>query len=277
MRVGLIGYPLGHSLSPRFQQPAFDALGINARYDLWPLPPEAVAEHVAGLRQLDALGCNVTVPHKELVVRLADETTATVTRLGAANTLVRLTDGRLLADNTDVYGFERSLSEAGVAVRGETVIILGAGGAARAVLAVAADQGAAHLIIANRHPERAARLIADLALGDRALAVPLTEADLAPHLATCRLLVNATSLGWHGDDSPLPIAGLTAGAAVYDLTYRETFLLRDARARGLLGIDGLRMLVYQGARSFELWTGRDAPVAIMQAAAEAALAARPRD
>ena len=109
-RVGLIGYPLGHSLSPAFQQAALDARGIAARYELWPTPPEGVPGLVAGLRRPDAFGCNVTIPHKEIVVGLVDESTPAVARLGAANTIVRLADGRLRADNTDLHGFGRTLA-----------------------------------------------------------------------------------------------------------------------------------------------------------------------
>lgn len=273
-RVGLIGWPLGHSLSPAFQQAAFDACGIAVRYELWPTPPERVAAVVAGLRQPDALGSNVTIPHKEMILDLIDERTAAVTRVGAANTLVRLPDGRLRADNTDLYGFQRTLVEAGLSVRGATVVVLGAGGAARAVLVALGDAGARRLIVANRRPERAARLLADLALEGLGEAVQLDGETLRPRLSSAALIVNATAVGWHGDETPLDPALLPAGAAVYDLTYRDTALLRAARMRGLPTLDGLRMLVYQGARSFELWTGQAAPVTIMMAAAEAAVAAR---
>jgi shikimate dehydrogenase len=275
-RVGLLGYPLGHSLSPAFQQAALDACGIAARYELWPTPPEAVPALVASLRQPDAFGCNVTIPHKERVVGLVDEAAPAVARLGAANTLVRLAGGRLRADNTDLYGFARTLAEAGLALRSATAVVLGAGGAARAVLVALAEAGVARLIVANRHPERAARLVAALGLTGIATAAPLADAALRPWLPGAALIVNATAVGWHGDETPLDPDLLPAGAAVYDLTYRSTALLRAARARGLLALDGLRMLVYQGARSFELWTGRAAPLPVMLAAAEAALAARER-
>jgi shikimate dehydrogenase len=275
-RVGLIGYPLGHSLSPVFQQAAFDACGIDARYELWPTPAEGVAAVVAGLRRPDALGCNVTVPHKELVVGLADERSAAVARVGAANTLVRLADGRLRADNTDLYGFRRALDEAGVAVRGATVVVLGAGGAARAVLVALAEAGVARLLVANRRPERAARLLAELDLAVLGEVAPLDGPALRDWLPGAALIVNATAVGWHGDETPLDPDWLPSGAAVYDLTYRDTALLRAARARGLAAHDGLTMLVYQGARSFELWTDQPAPVGVMLAAAEAGLAARAR-
>jgi shikimate dehydrogenase len=142
------------------------------------------------------------------------------------------------------------------------------------VLVALAEAGVARLTVANRHPARAECLIADLDLAAIATAVPLDDATLRPLLPGAALLVNATAVGWHGDDTPLDPALVPAGMAVYDLTYRSTALLRAARQRGLLAIDGLRMLVYQGARSFELWTGRPAPASVMLAAAEAALAAR---
>jgi shikimate dehydrogenase len=234
---------------------------------------------VAGLRRPDAFGCNVTIPHKELVVGLVDESTPAVSRLGAANTIVRLPDGRLRADNTDLYGFGRTLTEAGLALRGATALVLGAGGAARAVLAALAEAGVARLVVANRHPHRAARLIDALDLAGLAAAAPLDAESLSPVLPAAALVVNATAVGWHGDETPLVddlLGLLPVGAVVYDLTYRQTALLRAAGARGLTALDGLRMLVYQGARSFELWTGRAAPLPVMLAAAEAALADRDR-
>lgn len=275
-RVGLLGYPLGHSLSPIFQQAALDALGIAARYELWPTPPEELPAAVARLRQPDTFGANVTVPHKEAVLALVDERTPAVQRLGAANTLIRLPDGRLRADNTDLDGFRRALTEAGLPARNARILVLGAGGAARAVLVALADAGARHLTVANRNLDRAARLIDDLGLGDRATAEPLSAAALEPIMGTIDLIVNATSIGWHDNETPIEPALIPDGAAVYDLTYRSTALLQSARQRGLATLDGLTMLVYQGARSFELWTGQAPPLAIMLAAARAALAERER-
>lgn len=275
-RVGLIGYPLGHSLSPSFQQAALDSCGIVARYELWPTPSAALADVVARLRQPDSLGANVTIPHKEAVLPLVDEVTAAVARLGAANTVIRLADNRLRADNTDLFGFRHALDEAGLPARGATALVLGAGGAARAVLVALVEAGARRLIVANRHPERAQRLINDLDLAALASIAELEPTTLRPLMPAVNLIVNATAVGWHGDETPLDPDLLPAGAAVYDLTYRSTALLRAAQARGLATLDGLRMLVYQGARSFELWTGQTAPLAIMLAAAEAALAARER-
>ena len=275
-RVGLIGYPLGHSLSPVFQQAAFDALGIPAHYELWPTSPEDVPAVIAGLRQPGMLGCNITVPHKEAVLPLVDEVAPSAARLGAANTIVRLPDSRLRADNTDLHGFSQSLAEAELALDGATVVVIGAGGAARAVLVALATLGVARIVVANRNLARAARLIDELALDERATPVPLDGTRLEPLLAGAALLVNATAVGWHGDETPIDPAVLPPAIAVYDLTYRSTALLRAARARGLVTIDGLRMLVYQGARAFELWTGQPAPAAIMLTAAEAALAARER-
>jgi shikimate dehydrogenase len=276
-RVGLIGYPLGHSLSPAFQQAALDAAGIAARYELWPTPPADLPAVVDRLRRADSLGCNVTVPHKEAVLGLVDALAPGAARLGAANTIVREADGRLRADNTDLIGFRRALGDAGLAIAAGPALLLGAGGAARAVLAALLDGGAPRVIVANRHPARAERLIADLGAGSVAEAASPGEVAGATWLAEVRLVINATSGGWHGDETPIDPAALPPTAAVYDLTYRATALLRAARARGLTAVDGLRMLVYQGAASFELWTGRPAPVAVMLAAAERALAAREAD
>jgi shikimate dehydrogenase len=147
------------------------------------------------------------------------------------------------------------------------------------VLAALAEAGVARLVVANRHPHRAARLIDALDLAGLAAAAPLDAESLSPVLPAAALVVNATAVGWHGDETPLVddlLGLLPVGAVVYDLTYRQTALLRAAGARGQTALDGLRMLVYQGARSFELWTGRAAPLPVMLAAAEAALAARDR-
>jgi shikimate dehydrogenase len=275
LRVGLIGDPIAHSLSPAIQQPALDALGIAARYEPWPTTAVDLAARIAGLRDRAVLGANVTVPHKLAVMALLDEVSPLARRAGAVNTIVQR-DGRLLGENTDVHGFESALAEADPEAATRPTLILGAGGAARAVALALGEGGKTRIAVANRDPVRAARLAADLApIVIRT--VGYDEAALAAELAAAMLLVNATSVGWHADEAPLPLgllAALPPEALVGDLTYRETALLAAARARGLATLDGLSMLVHQGARSLELWTGRAAPLAIMMAAARQARAAR---
>lgn len=277
MRVGLIGNPVAHSLSPAFQQPGLDALGIPARYELWPTPAAALAERIAGLRAPDVLGANVTVPHKQAVMVLLDEVAPVAQRAGAVNTVINR-DGRLLGDNTDVAGFAAALIAIEPEPAGRRALILGAGGAARAVALALDSLGLGRITIANRDPARAERLAADLAPAPiRVLMLHLDEDQLRAALPDTTLLINATALGWHAGESPLSLALLDLlpdEALVADLTYRDTDLLLAARQRQLNTLDGLPMLIHQGARSLELWTGQAAPLAVMRAAAEAARAAR---
>ena len=277
LRVGLVGDPVSHSLSPAIQQPAFDALGIPARYELWPTPAAELPARVAGLRALDALGANVTVPHKVAVIGLLDAVAALARRAGAVNTIVNR-DGRLLGDNTDIHGFAVALGDACPDAAGRSALILGAGGAARAVSLALAGMGVASVAVANRDPDRAARLAADVGPPTPRV-VAYDAATLSDELKRATLLVNATSVGWRPGEAPLPLGlldALPAGALVVDLTYRDTDLLAAARQRGLATLDGLPMLVHQGARAFELWTGKPAPLAAMLAAARRARDERAR-
>lgn len=272
-RVGLIGDPVEHSLSPAFQQPAFDALDLDVRYELWPTPLALLPDRLADLRAGRAIGANVTVPHKEAVFAAVDEVSDLARRAGAVNTIVPR-DGRLYGDNTDIHGFIVPLAERGVRFSEMETIVLGAGGAARGIVVALLDAGARRVHVLNRTVERADCLAA--ALGDDRVVPAATTAAtaLAPAAA---LIVNATSLGWQGQELPLDasvLAALPRTAIAYDLTYRETPFLRAARDTGLATIDGLPMLVHQGARSFELWTSRAAPIDVMWSAAVAARAAR---
>jgi len=277
MRVGVVGDPVAHSLSPAIQQPALDALGVPARYERWHTPAAELPARIAGLRAADILGANVTVPHKLAVMPLLDEVAPGARRAGAVNTVVNVgRAGRLLGENTDVHGFAAALTEVRPDLAGRRALVLGAGGAARAVVLALEGLGVSEIAVANRDPRRAARLAADLAPTPVRL-LPTDPAVLAPALAAATLLVNATSLGWHPGETPLPLdllASLPPDALVADLTYRDTDLLRAARARGLAALDGLPMLVHQGARALELWTGQPAPVDVMLAAAHAARAAQ---
>lgn len=253
------------------QQPALDALGIAARYELWPTAAAELADRIAGLRAIDVLGANVTVPHKTAAMELVDDLTETARRAGAVNTIVNR-GGRLLGDNTDVHGFRAAVEAVCPDVASRSALILGAGGAARAVGLALADLGATAVAVANRDPSRAERLAVDLAPTVIRVVVGGQRA-LAAELATTRLLINATSLGWHRGETPLApeeVAILPGDAFVVDLTYRETDLLAAAASRGLATCDGLAMLVHQGARALELWSGCSAPVGVMMEAARRA-------
>jgi shikimate dehydrogenase len=272
-RIGLIGDPVEHSLSPAFQQAAFDALGIPVRYELWRTFADEIPVRLAELHSGDIYGANVTVPHKEAFFRAVDEHSELAERVGAVNTLLAQ-DGRIYGDNTDVYGFVQPLIERDFPFGESRAVVLGAGGAARGIVVALLDAGIHAVVVANRTQARADELRAEL--GDaRIVSCALSEASV--HASEARLLVNATALGWQAERLPIDEAvfsSLASDAVAYDLTYRETPFLATAGAHGLTTVNGLAMLVHQGARSFELWTGQPAPVETMWAAAQAALAER---
>lgn len=269
-RIGLIGDPVEHSLSPAFQQAAFDALGIPVRYELWRTTIDEVPARLAALRAGDVYGANVTVPHKETFYHAVDERSELAERVGAVNTLL-IRDGRMFGDNTDVYGFVQPLIERGFPFGESSAVVLGAGGAARGAVVALLDAGISEVVVANRTLARAEELRRDLA-DTRIGSCSLSDAVAAARGG--RLLVNSTALGWQGETLPVDEAifeSLSTDAFAYDLTYRRTPFLSAAAAHGLATIDGLAMLVHQGARSFELWTEQPAPIDTMWSAALAAL------
>jgi shikimate dehydrogenase len=263
MRVGLIGNPVEHSRSPRMHNAAFAALGMDHTYELWHTEAEEVRERVASIRAADVAGANVTVPHKEAVMPYLDEISAIAQRIGAVNTIIRIGD-RLVGDNTDAYGFRASIEERHGAISPQRAVVLGAGGASRAVIVAMQEMGANEVLIANRTLDRAAHL------ADELNAAPLAWSDLSAALGTTDVLVNATALGWH-DEVVLErdlIAMLPQHALVMDLTYRNTPLLQSAQQLDLRALDGLGMLIHQGLRSFELWFGVTPPLDVMTTAAQ---------
>jgi len=279
--LGIIGYPIAHSISPIFQQAALDHCGIDATYQAYEVAPDDVGRFVNDLRRDGAWGINVTVPHKEAVIPHLDEVDDWATAAGAVNTIVNR-DGRLTGHNTDGLGFLRALQdEGGFVPEGSRVLILGAGGAARGVVLALSRAKVATLIIANRTLERAQRL-ADLAhsADTEGIAIPLDGKDLTEAAGAADLIVNCTTIGMsHGPDeagSPLPAESITSTVLVNDLVYNplETPLLKAAAQAGATCLGGLLMLVYQGPAAFEMWTGRDAPVAVMLEAATKAMASR---
>lgn len=281
MYLGIIGYPLKHSLSPVFQQAAIDHLGLDIVYQAWPTPEDGLTMRVTGLRAPSVLGANVTIPHKEACLPLMDELDPLVEKVGALNTIVNRS-GRLHGYNTDLEGFLRALrDDAGFDPRGKRALVAGAGGAARAVVVALAQAGAASVTVINRTFHRATRLVEDLrgAVGEMQLnALPDMYTSWAASAVGCHLLINCTSVGSAGTaqekESPMPADVIHPGVLVYDLIYRpaETVLMRTARQRGARVIGGLPMLIYQGAASFKIWTGLEAPVDVMFAAARGALA-----
>ena len=280
-RIGLIGQGLKHSLSAAMQQVALDHCGVDARYELWDTQPEEVEDRVRSLREQDCLGANVTVPHKQAVIPFLDEMDAVATQAGAVNTIVP-SEGRLTGRNTDVVGFAAALREADCDIGGVRAAVLGAGGGARAVT-LALILGCADLVtVSDAVPERAAALAGDL----RDLASPGTtltctywgDDAFRRSLRECGLLVNCTPVGMRfgptEGQSPVEADLIPAGCLAFDLVYNpeETPFLEAARSRGARAVGGLAMLVHQGAESFHLWTGREAPVDVMFKAAREALA-----
>jgi shikimate dehydrogenase len=259
--LGVAGWPVAHSRSPAMHNAALAAVGLTDwRYVALPLPPERFAETVRALPEAGFRGINVTIPHKEAALALADEATETAAAVGAANTLTFLPSGAIQADNTDVTGLLEALP---VDPAGLTALVLGAGGAARAAVYGLRRAGAADVMVWNRTRERAERLVADL--GGRVVDAPEPAA----------LLVNCTSVGLRKSDrtfKSLPIQADTLGVGSYvaDMVYRPggTALLLAARRRGAAVVTGTEILVAQGAASFERWTGMTAPRQAMRTAVD---------
>jgi len=277
LRLGILGYPLGHTISPAIQQAALDRLGIDARYEPWEVSPGKLAEEVERLRSPDVLGANVTVPHKEAIIPLLDSLDGWAETVGAVNTIVNQ-DGKLCGYNTDSYGFTQGLEEASFDASRARVLIIGAGGAARGVALALAGMHVSSIAIANRTVERAEKLTRELqSKVPDAKAVPLESGILCPVALRSDLIVNCTSLGMRYSveegATPLYADCITEAALAYDLVYNplDTPFLREARRAGARTMGGLRMLVHQGAASLKLWTGQEAPVEVMMEAALAAL------
>lgn len=295
----LLAHPAGHSLSPLMHAAAFRKRGMNATYEAVDVAPADLAAAVARLAEPPFLGANVTVPHKEAVAPLMNELTPAAQAVGAVNTIIRRGQ-RLVGHNTDGAGFLRALGElaqfgalqpdaagegAAPDLTGRTCLVLGAGGAARAVVHALLGAGAAVSVL-NRNAARAARLVEELRRAAGAERLSAVAAGALPALLNrVDLLVNSTSVGMRGGPEPeaLPLlegsqlALLPPAAVVVDLVYRPalTPLLRAADQRGLAVQNGLPMLVWQGALAFEAWTGAAAPVEVMREAAERGLAGRP--
>jgi shikimate dehydrogenase len=257
-RLGVLGWPVAHSRSPAMHNAALAALGLrDFHYQRLPVPPEVFADTVRGLPAAGYVGANVTIPHKEAALALADSATDAARAIGAANTLSFGADGAIAASNTDAPGLLAALPSSPA---GTTALVLGAGGSARAVAYALREAGAARVSVWNRTPRRARELAADL--GVEAVDRPIAA----------ELLVNCTSVGLaDGEFKDLPIDADALGtyATVADLVYRAggTGLVAEARRRGCAVVDGLEVLVRQGALSFQAWTGREAPIDVMRAAA----------
>lgn len=267
--VGVIGWPVEHSLSPVIHNTAFIALDMDWVYVPMAVPPGSVPAALEGLSALGMVGANVTMPHKTEVAELIEDLSEDARRLRAVNTVVLGPDGPA-GHNTDAPGFDRFLRrDAGFDPEGRSALIFGAGGAARACALALARAGLARLTVALRDPDRAAQVRTTL----DGLA---TQVDVVEFLRAASteadLVVNATPLGLHGEELPIPAVG--SQSLVVDLLYRPATTPMQVRAReaGAAAFGGLGLLLHQAALSFELWTGREPPLEAMSAAALAELA-----
>jgi shikimate dehydrogenase len=271
-RAYLLAHPAGHSLSPAMHNAAFKYLSIAGRYEAVDVTHEHLAELVQGLRENDVYGANVTIPHKVAVMPMMDRLSKAAKTIGAVNTIVN-NNGELVGHNTDAAGFLQGLEDEKVFLRKKVAVMLGAGGAARAIAYALLNSGVAKLWIYNRTPERAAELVKEFAkVGSAAV---LKHEELPFIIRQAEILVNTTSVGMeHGgvvpDESPLPEGFLPKQGFVCDIVYRpaRTRLLEDAKEASLKTQNGLPMLVYQGAEAFRLWTGQEAPAQVMMEAAK---------
>jgi shikimate dehydrogenase len=277
-RVVLIGHPVAHSLSGAMQQAAFDAAGIPATYELWDRSPLELADAIAELRSDDFLGANVTIPHKEKAVTLVDRLTEEAHATGAVNTITR--EGkRLVGHNTDVPGFRVALETlVGKQRMPRQAVVLGSGGGARAVVHGLVAEGFLRIVVFNRHLHRAEGLVRHFARSAAHMelrAMPWHESIIEAELAKTKVLVNATAVGLHDDETPIPAELMPPDLLVMDLIYNppRSRLLRDAAAAGCQVLSGEVMLLHQGAAAFTLWTGQAAPVQLMHEKLAAGLAA----
>ena len=251
-----------HSRSPAIHNAAFRALGLDWVYLAFEVAPGRVPDALAGVRALGLRGLSVTLPHKEDTAAAVDELSATAAALGAANTVVVGPDGRLRGENTDAAGFLAALADAGVEVDGRSCLVRGAGGAARAVVWALAGAGAKEVVVVPGRDRRRAEATA-------ALAGAVGRVGAAEEVAGAAIVVNATPLGLDGGAALAVDPGLLGpGQVVVDLIPRASTALLDAAvARGATPVDGLGMLVHQGALAFRMWTGCDPPLEVMRAAA----------
>jgi shikimate dehydrogenase len=273
--IGLIGWPVSHSFSPAMHNAAAESLGLNWAYVPLPVAPEQVATAVSSLSSLGIRGINVTVPHKQAVLPLLDEVEPGARAIGAVNTIVVEENGRLTGHNTDWSGFLADLQAHGVFVADRDCLLLGAGGSARAVVYGLAESGARVHILARRVAQAEA-LIADLRPylpTAQFTSQPLHELEKLSATLHAPLIINSTPLGMtpNENSSPWPAdLAFPTEATVYDLVYnpRHTQLMQQAEAAGCWAINGLGMLVQQGAKAFALWTGQQPDTAVMVRAIE---------
>jgi shikimate dehydrogenase len=266
---GVIGDPIEHTMSPAIHNAAFIQMGLDYIYIPFHVREKELDKAIGGMRALNIRGLNVTLPHKVTIIPFLDELDSLAEKIGAVNTITN-NSGVLKGSNTDASGFLQALLGKSIEPKGKNVVILGAGGASRAISFILAERGA-HLVILNRRLERAEELAGRLSVSfDKEVrALELVGDDLTQVLGEADILVNTTSVGMSPKISETPVLSklLRSGLVVADIIYNpiKTRLLREAEEAGAKTIDGVDMFVWQGALAFELWTGVKAPVKVMRA------------
>ena len=277
-KLYVIGHPIGHTLSPAMHNAALKKLGLEFEYSALEIVPERLATEITNLKAPEVAGFNVTIPHKETIIPLLDKVTDLAKLIGAVNT-VKNENGRLIGYNTDAEGFLQALiMNSGMDPLDKHVVILGAGGAARAVAAILCKNDIDHIAITDLDEKKAIALVEDLKdrIGGEIHFFPTDSQKLIDALADADIIVNATPLGMAPKTglSPLPAkAILKKGSVAFDLVYNpaQTVFLKQAAGFGAQTIGGLDMLVRQGALAFKIFTGKEAPYELMKATAEKAL------
>jgi shikimate dehydrogenase len=267
MVYALIGDPIDHSMSPTIQNAAFRSTGLNAIYVPFRVESSRLRFAIQGLKFLGVRGFNVTTPHKTAMLRYLDQVETKAAEIGSINT-VKSDEGKLTGYNTDGAGALNALKEVGVSPGGKSILLFGAGGAARAIAHTLAGHRCA-IDLVNRRVSRAQRLASLLRMkfGIQANSVSLSSRSMRRHVESADIILNASSMGMAGNENvPIPKKWLRSDQCVFDIVYRpvRTMLLRNAVLAGARTIDGLDMLVSQGACSFSIWTGKKAPVAAMR-------------
>ncbi len=272
---GIFGHPVKHSLSPDMHNSAFNTLGLNSVYVAFDIDPESIEEAARAIRVMGIRGINITIPHKQTIIPYLDEVSPDAKLTGAVNT-VKNENGKLLGYNTDVGGFLRAIREdLDFSPEGNTLFLIGAGGAARAVLSAFCMNGGAVVYITDIIKDKALELANQFKANFQNITIETVELDnqnlIEQKFNEADILVNASPAGMDGVGSlDIPLTSLNKNAVVYDLVYKppDTNLLKEAKQLGHKASGGLSMLLYQGAESFEIWTGENAPVEIMKKALE---------
>lgn len=271
--VGLIGYPVSHSLSPLMHNTAFKKAGIDWIYAPFPVHPDSLEDAIKGLAALGIIGVNVTIPHKENVIQYLDEISDEAELIGAVNTIKVRTDETLYGANTDAIGFRTALEkDGGFEIAGKKIAIIGAGGVAKAIAVVCALSGAEKIILTDIVEEKCDAIIKIIKKANKKIKSAYYksgDAELGQAIKGSDLIVNATPVGMRSNDgSPIPTAWLPDKGFVFDTIYNptETPLLKSSKQKGLKTQNGILMLLYQGAAAFEIWTGIKPDIKVMKEA-----------